>query len=154
MSRNGDLYTEDFYTWTQTTAALIRAGKWSDIDPESLAEEVESLGARDLREMRRRFKRLLTHLLKWQYQPSRRQTGHSWRTTIRNQREELAALFEQSRTLENQAADQVQRSYRGARLDAADQTRLPLTTFPPTPPWTLAQILDDDFFPEAPLEAR
>ena len=148
MSRNRDLYSEDFYTWTQTTAALIRAGKWTDIDPESLAEEVESLGARDLREMRRRFKRLLTPLLKWQYQPSRRQTGHSWRTTIRNQREELAALFEQSRTLANQAADAMQRSYRGARLDAADQTRLPLTTFPATCPWTLEQVLDDDFWPE------
>ena len=148
MSTNSDLYSEDFYTWTQTTAALIRAGKWTDIDPESLAEEVESLGARDLREMRRRFKRLLTHLLKWQYQPSRRQTGHSWRTTIRNQREELAALFEQSRTLANQAADAMQRSYRGARLDAADQTRLPLTSFPATCPWTLEQVLGDDFWPE------
>ena len=148
MSRNSDLYSEDFYAWTQTTAALIRAGKWNDIDPESLAEEVESLGARDLREMRRRFKRLLTHLLKWQYQPSRRQTGHSWRTTIRNQREELAALFEQSRALSHQAADAMQRSYRGACLDAADQTRFPLTTFPATCPWTLEQVLDDDFFPE------
>ena len=33
MSRNGDLYTEDFYTWTQTTAALIRAGQWQDLTP-------------------------------------------------------------------------------------------------------------------------
>ena len=33
MSRNGDLYTEDFYTWTQTTAALIRAGQGQDLKP-------------------------------------------------------------------------------------------------------------------------
>ena len=35
MSRNSDLYTDDFYTWTQTTAALIRAGQWQDLDPPS-----------------------------------------------------------------------------------------------------------------------
>jgi hypothetical protein len=33
MSRNGDLYTEDFYTWTQTTAALIRASQGQDLKP-------------------------------------------------------------------------------------------------------------------------
>ena len=32
MSRNAELYSEDFYTWTQTTAALIRAGEWQDLD--------------------------------------------------------------------------------------------------------------------------
>jgi hypothetical protein len=31
MSRNSELYEQDFYTWTQTTAALIRAGKWQDL---------------------------------------------------------------------------------------------------------------------------
>ena len=64
MSRNGDLYTEDFYTWTQTTAALIRAGKWTDIDPESLAEEVEAW-ARSAAGTRHRLDVLLVHLLKW-----------------------------------------------------------------------------------------
>jgi hypothetical protein len=75
MRPNADLYKQDFFAWTHTTAALIRAGKWYDIAPEPLAEEVESLGARDQRELRRRLQRLVTHLLKWQYQPSARQTG-------------------------------------------------------------------------------
>ena len=33
MSTNSKLYSEDFYTWTQTTAALIRAGKWQRYRP-------------------------------------------------------------------------------------------------------------------------
>src|SRR2546426_7208285 len=41
---NRTLYEQDFYDWTQKTAALIRAGKWYDLDREALAEEVESLG--------------------------------------------------------------------------------------------------------------
>ena len=44
MHQSATLYEQDFYAWTQTTAALIRAGKWCDLDPESLAEEVVSLG--------------------------------------------------------------------------------------------------------------
>jgi len=33
MSHNSDLYTEDCYTWTQTTAAAIRVGVWQDLKP-------------------------------------------------------------------------------------------------------------------------
>jgi len=55
MSTNAELYEGDFFAWAQTTAALSRAGKWYDIAPEALAEEVESLGARDHRELRRRL---------------------------------------------------------------------------------------------------
>ena len=99
MSTNAELYNQDFYAWTQTTAALVRAGKWYDLAPEALAEEVESLGARDHRELRRRLLRLVTHLLKWQYQPSKLQTGHSWRPTIRTQRQEIAEILGQSPSL-------------------------------------------------------
>src|SRR5215510_7417093 len=51
MSTNAELYEQDFYAWTQTTAALIRAGKWYDLDPEALAEEIESLGKSQHREL-------------------------------------------------------------------------------------------------------
>ena len=44
MSTNAALYAQDFYTWTQTTAAAIRAGEWQDLDAEMIAEEIESLG--------------------------------------------------------------------------------------------------------------
>jgi Domain of unknown function DUF29 len=46
MGTNTDLYTHDFYAWSQTTAMLIRQGKWHEIDPEAVAEELESLGPR------------------------------------------------------------------------------------------------------------
>jgi hypothetical protein len=148
MGTNAELYKQDFFEWTQTTAAMIRAGKWYDIAPEALAEEVESLGARDHRELRRRLQRLVTHLLKWQYQPSRRQTGHSWRSTIRTQRQEIADLLEQSPSLRRTVPDALKARYALAREHASAQTRLPLTTFPETCPWTPEQVLDTDFWPE------
>lgn len=152
MRTNADLYEQDFFEWTQTTAALIRAGKWYDIAPEALAEEVESLGARDHRELRQRLQRLVTHLLKWQYQPSGRQTGHSWLSTIRTQRGELATLLEQSPSLRRMVPEALRVRYSRACEDANIQTHLPLATFPETCPWTPEQVLDDDFWPEG--EAR
>ena len=44
-------YDEDFYAWTQHQAALLRTEKWQDLDYTNLAEELESLGKRDLREL-------------------------------------------------------------------------------------------------------
>jgi len=55
MSTNAELYEEDFYAWTQTTAALIREGKWHDLDREAVAEEIESLGKSDWRELASRI---------------------------------------------------------------------------------------------------
>ncbi len=148
MSTNAELYEQDFYAWTQTTAALIRAGKWYDLDPEALAEEVESLGKSQQRELARRLDVLVMHLLKWRYQPSRRQEGHSWRSTIRTQRRELRRLLQQNPSLVPQAAPVIAEGYEDARLEASDETGLPLATFPPTCPWQTEQVLDAEFWPE------
>ena len=66
-------YDTDFYAWTQTQAALLRDGKWQELDYANLAEEIESVGRSDKRELSNRLKVLLLHLLKWLYQPSGRQ---------------------------------------------------------------------------------
>jgi hypothetical protein len=46
------LYDEDFYAWTQAQAALLRAQKASDLDYANLAEEIESLGRSERKEVR------------------------------------------------------------------------------------------------------
>jgi hypothetical protein len=86
MDTNTDLYEQDFFQWTQTTAALIRQGKWHAVDAKCVAEELESLGKRDRRELASRLQVLVMHLLKWHYQPEGWVEGHSWRGTIRTQR--------------------------------------------------------------------
>lgn len=146
-------YDQDFYAWTQAQAALLREGAWDEMDTQNLIEEVESLGARDRRELHRRLQRLVTHLLKWHYQASKRQTGHSWRSTIRTQRTEIAALLAQSPSLRRTVPEALQARYRHAREDASDQTHLPLSTFPTLCPWTPEQVLDEAFWPEAVTES-
>jgi hypothetical protein len=90
---SGTLYAEDFYLWTQQQAALLRTGKWQELDYENLAEEIESVGRSEKRELGNLLEVLLTHLLKWQYQSEGRRGGHSWEDTIWEQRRQLAALL-------------------------------------------------------------
>jgi len=149
MSTNAELYEEDFYAWTQTTAALIRAGKWHDLDREAVAEEIESLGKRDWRELASRIAVLLRHLLKWRYQPERRQRGRSWRSTIWEQRSRLRRLLRQSPSLAPLVPLTLQEEYTEARQRASEETGLPLATFPPACPWEVQEVLDVDFWPEA-----
>ena len=148
MHTNAELYDQDFYAWCLTTATLIRQGKWHDVDPEALAEEVESLGKSQQRELASRLDVLVMHLLKWQYQPARRQEGHSWRSTIRTQRRELRRLLQQNPSLVPQVTPVIVEGYEDVLLEASDETRLPLATFPPTCPWQTEQVLDADFWPE------
>jgi hypothetical protein len=149
MSTNAELYEEDFYAWTQTTAALIRAGTWHGLDREAVAEEIESLGKSDWRELASRIAVLLRHLLKWRYQPERRQRGRSWRSTIWEQRSRLRRLLRQSPSLAPLVPLTLQEEYAEARQRASEETGLPLATFPPACPWTAEQVLDVDFWPEA-----
>jgi hypothetical protein len=147
---NRALYAQDFFAWTQTTATLIRAGsQWYNIDRETLAEEVEGLGISQKHALGSYLKNLVMHLLKWHYQPSGRQTGHSWRSSIYNARDEIAVILEDSPSLQREVPVLLVRRYPAARMLAHDETGLPLTTFPETCPWTPEQILDADFWPEA-----
>ena len=140
-------YDEDFYAWTQHQAALLRTEKWQDLDSTNLAEELESLGKRDLRELESRLEVLVMHLLKWCYQPERRERGRSWRSTILEQRGRIERLLVQSPSLRLQVAALVTEGYPRTRQRTLAETRLAESIIPPTCPWTVAQILDDAFWP-------
>jgi len=148
MSTNAELYAQDFFAWTQTTAALIRAGKWYDLAPEALAKEVESLGISQRHALESHLRNLVMHLLKWHYQPGGLLTGHSWRSSIDNARDEIAMILEDSPSLRREVPGLLTRRYPAARRLAHDETGLPLSTFPATCQWTAEQVLDADFWPE------
>src|SRR6266436_3504396 len=147
MGTNAESYAQDFFAWTVITAALIRAGKWDDLDREALAEEVESLGKSQQNALESRLEKLVLHLLKWRYQPDKRVRGHSWQSTILEQRRRLGRLLHQNPSLRPTLPTIVEESYAYIRRRTSLETRLPLTTFPEACPWTVAQILDDDFWP-------
>ena len=148
MSTNAALYEQDFYQWTQEQAALLREGVWHDLDVVNLVEEVESLGRSERNALDSRLEKLLLHLLKWCYQPDKRVRGHSWEDTIREQRRRLSRLLSQNPSLSPTVPTVLAESYPYVRQRAQLQTHLPLATFPEVCPWSVAQILDDGFWPE------
>ena len=91
------VYDEDFALWSAEQAALIRAGKLDRIDLENVAEEIESLGKSDKRQIRSRLQVLMLHLLKWERQPAER--SRSWASSIRDQRRAIVDLIDDSPSL-------------------------------------------------------
>ena len=49
------LYDRDFVLWTEEMARLLRERRFDQLDIENLAEEVESMGKRDGREVENRL---------------------------------------------------------------------------------------------------
>src|SRR5436190_13283481 len=90
-TRPNSLYESDFFTWTQEQARLLRERRFDDLDLDNLVDEVASVGSSEKREIRNRLKVLLTHLLKWKFQPGFR--GNSWSNTIWEQRENIEDII-------------------------------------------------------------
>lgn len=142
-------YDTDFYSWTQDQAAKLRRAATSHInlpDPvdfANLAEEIESLGISQVRELYSRYVVLLTHPLKWEHQAKR----GSWRNTVNTQRREIAKLLSLSPGLKPRRARELADAYASAREDAAEQTKLPTECFPEICPYSLEQVEDRAWWP-------
>lgn len=147
LKKTTSLYDTDFYAWTQEQAAKLRARAHNGIDWENAAEEIESLGRNDQRAVRSRLNVLVMHLLKWRYQPGKRKPG--WRSTIIEQRRQIAGLVGESPSLRRLPAESLADEYQYARIKAADETGLPENMFPLDCPFTIDQILEKSFYPEA-----
>lgn len=68
MSDAKRLYNRDFVLWSKTQAnglrSVARGGSNQQLDWENLAEEIESLGISQLRELKGQIRRIIEHLLK------------------------------------------------------------------------------------------
>lgn len=139
-------YNQDFYAWTLHNAELIRQGKLSEVDFEHVAEEIESMGKSDKRKLINRLAVLIAHLLKWQFQRTRR--SNSWKYTIKEQRIKTRDLLEDSPSLKHELELKLNHAYEQAVVMTIRQTGLDETTFPSQCPYNLEQCLNDQFFPE------
>jgi hypothetical protein len=140
-----DTYEGDFHAWTATQAALLRAGRLSELDAQHIAEEIEALGRRERRELGHRLEVLLLHLLKWSYQPERQ--GKSWRLTIVEQREQIAEHLLENPSLRALQDEVLIRAYRHAVLRAERETGLLRDMLPWACPYSFEQVMDDGFWP-------
>jgi hypothetical protein len=140
-------YETDFAAWAAQQAEALRAKDWAALDVEHLAEEVEDLRKTERRAVRSQLRLILSHLLKWVHQPDKR--TESWRSTIANGRVLVQEDLEDNTSLARELEALAAWAYPRARRDAVRETGLPIATFPEACPWAVAQVLDEDFWPDA-----
>ena len=145
MSTNQDLYDRDFYAWSREQAELLRSGRIAEADLANIAEEIESIGKTEKRELMSRLTVLLLHLAKWQFQPGLQ--SRSWRLGIEGQRLDIADLLDDNPSLQPQVAPAIDQTCRRAVLDAQRETGLDAAAFPTACPWSAEHVLDHAFWP-------
>jgi hypothetical protein len=143
------LHDTDTALWAEEQAELLRRraelANCDELDWLHLAEEIEGVVASEKREVRSRLALIIQHLLKWQYQPALR--SRSWETTLHVQRRDLLAVLADSPSLRPFAASVLATSFMYGRHDAELETGL--LHLPANCPWTLDQVLDPAFLPDA-----
>jgi hypothetical protein len=144
------LYEQDFVRWTQEQSRALReaAGVATNLrlDWENLAEEIESLGRSQRRELRSRIGVILEHLLKLQYSPAT-DPRRGWIETIARERTGIELLLDDSPSLRSEVAHMIagastrvaQLTTRVLRLQGEDIGKIP------PPAYTEEQVLGDWF---------
>ena len=141
------LYEKDYQAWLEETVNLLQSHSLDWLDLDHLIEEIEDMGKRQKEAVESNLTILLMHLLKYKYQPQKRQDSNSWRYTIVEHRRRLLRLFKRNPSLSRYFAQVFQECYQDARQDAKTETQLPLNTFPEICPFAKEDVLNPDFLP-------
>ncbi len=136
---------DDFYAWCVDQASALRDQRIYSVDWPHLAEELETMGAAEKRDLRKALRNLFLHLVKWQYQPERRSA--SWRRSINNRRDEIKDFLDLSPSLTTEVDARFAEAYERGRRDAIAEAGLHQTAVPTSCPWTREQVLDWNFWP-------
>lgn len=139
----GTAYEADPHGWALEQAALLRAGRVTELDLLNIAEELDDVAGAQYDKLESALRVLLMHMLKWDHQSGRR--SRSWALTIRIQRRHAAKLLRKNPSLTSRLEEALAEAYDDARDAAADETNLPLRSFPADLPYTWADITERAF---------
>ena len=129
-------YEDDFHAWTQQKAEFLRSQDFGELDWSNIAEEIESMGRSEKRQLESHLEVLMMHMLKWEYQPNRQSC--SWQFTIKEQRLRIEKLLSENPSLRSQLKNYIEKSYPLVILKAERETGL--SNFPTECPFTLEEI--------------
>ena len=118
------LYEQDFFRWTEEQARALRAAASmrvnAPLDWENLAEEIESLGRSDRRELASRIQAVIEHLMKLQAS-SAADPRRGWATTVRRERAAIRRLLNDSPSLRGAVPGMIAEAVADARANVADE---------------------------------
>ena len=140
------LYETDYLKWIETTVEKLRVRDYSDIDWENLIEEIEDMARSERKSLKSNLIVVLTHLLKWQFQPAFR--SGSWKGSIVEHRRRIREALLDSPSLKPYLEEVFPGCYLDAVEQASAETELPVERFPQECPYTSTEVLDSNFLPE------
>jgi hypothetical protein len=145
-------YGEDVYLWSVQQAAALReaaaAGSNLPVDWENVAEEIESVGRSELSAVESALVRVIEHLLKLEYSPAA-EPRRGGRSSVREHRSRILREIKASPSLRSKIdLPDVYQDGREAAADGLSYDGLSENVLPAECPWSLAQLLDRDFWPE------
>jgi hypothetical protein len=140
------LYETDYLKWIEITVKKLQVRDYSSIDWENLIEEIEDMGRSERRSLESNLVVVLTHLLKWQYQPAFR--SGSWKGSIAEHRRRIRKALKESPSLKPYLEEVFAECYSDAVEQASSETELPVETFPQECPYTSIDVLDSNFLPK------
>lgn len=143
---NKSLYETDLNLWVETTVNLLRTGGLGELDLDNLAEEIEDMGSSRKDALESNLIRVLQHLLKWKYQPTKR--TNSWKASITEHSLRLNKAFRKSPSLKSYFEDVFSECYQDAKLIAAQETGIDISVFPETCPFSRSDVLNPQYLPE------
>jgi Domain of unknown function DUF29 len=132
-------YEDDLYTWVQEQVALLRAGRFDEVDALNVAEELSDVGKSEFRSLQSSIAVLTMHLLKWDYQPARRSI--SWMATVRELRRSIVRVLKQNPGLKSRLAEALEEGYADGLDRAVSETELDYSVFPEACPYTFDEMM-------------
>ncbi|MBW4637175.1 MAG: DUF29 domain-containing protein [Gloeocapsa sp. UFS-A4-WI-NPMV-4B04] len=143
---SSDLYKTDYDGWLEAQIDALEQGQFGALDIPHLIEELEIVNKLVKREMSSHLVTLLTHFLKWQYEPKAR--SGSWKGVILMSRYSLEEIIEDQSSLNNYWNEAIVEAYIRAREWAEAETEINIKLFPDECPYSVEQIRDQGWLPE------
>ncbi|NMG74983.1 DUF29 domain-containing protein [Aromatoleum diolicum] len=139
-------YDQDRAAWAAEQAQLLRERRFTQLDTEHIAEELEAVGRSELRTLATCMSGMLAQLLAGQYQPERRSAV--WHATIHAQRREIRHLLNESPSLAGKLQEPRWLDVVWSSAVTEVVTETGLDGLPATCPWSLAdEVLADEWLP-------
>ncbi len=145
-SNNDPDYEADYDSWLNHQIHLLQSGNLNGLDILHLIDELEGLNKSNKRELRSYLVVLLTHFLKWEYQPQNR--CGSWSGSIKNSRKGIMSVLKDQRSLKNYLPEVLAGAYEDAKEWASEETGIKVHLFPAECPYSIDQLKDKEWFPD------
>ena len=141
-----DLYELDYLAWYEKTLAQLKNNHSNELDLESLSEVLENLVRDTKRSGESYLRQIIIRLLLIEYWESEKINRCHWAAEIVNFRSELET--DMTTNLKKHLDLVKENIYQKALKYVIKKTELNKTLFPIQCPYSLEQLLDDDWFPQ------